>query len=194
MIAIAALTLAACNGSRSKNETTSNTDTNNTVTAQPDTGKMPEAITGNTAEFSTKEIIAGYLQLKNALTADEPKEAAAAANSINAALSKINNSALSPGQQKVYTDLQEGIREHAEHIGSNPDKMEHQREHFIMLSRDVASLIKNFGNNGQTLYKDFCPMADNGKGAIWISEIKKIKNPYYGSKMISCGSVKETIN
>ena len=62
-----------------------------------------------------------------------------------------------------------------------------------MLSKDIADLIKTFGNGGQTLYKDFCPMANDGKGAIWISEIKAIKNPYLGKKMTTCGSVKEEI-
>ena len=62
-----------------------------------------------------------------------------------------------------------------------------------MLSKDIADLIKTFGTGGQTLYKDFCPMASDGKGAIWISEVKEIKNPYLGSKMPECGSVKETI-
>ena len=90
-------------------------------------------------------------------------------------------------------DLADDLKEHAEHIGANAGKIAHQREHFVMLSKDVADLIKTFGNGGQTLYKDFCPMANNGKGAIWISELKEIKNPYQGSKMLTCGSVKETL-
>jgi hypothetical protein len=48
-----------------------------------------------------------------------------------------------------------------------------------------------FGSN-RKLYQDYCPMADDGKGAIWISEIKEIKNPYQGSKMLTCGSIKKT--
>ena len=94
---------------------------------------------------------------------------------------------------KSYMDLADDLKEHAEHIGANAGKIAHQREHFVMLSKDVADLIKTFGNGGQTLYKDFCPMANNGKGAIWISELKEIKNPYQGSKMLTCGSVKETL-
>ena len=48
-----------------------------------------------------------------------------------------------------------------------------------------------FGSK-QKLYQDFCPMANDGKGAIWISEVKEIKNPYYGAEMLSCGSLKKT--
>ncbi|MEO6330041.1 MAG: DUF3347 domain-containing protein [Ginsengibacter sp.] len=147
----------------------------------------------DTAKFSSKEIIANYLQLKNALTKDNGKDAAAAGNAIVAILSKIDKTSLSADQQKVYADLQDDIKENAEHIGENANKIDHQREHFEMLSKDMADLVKTFGNGGQTLYKDFCPMANDGKGAIWISETKDIKNPYLGKKMPTCGSVKETI-
>ena len=34
----------------------------------------------------------------------------------------------------------------AEHIGENPDKLEHQREHFVMLSKDIYDLVKTFGS------------------------------------------------
>jgi hypothetical protein len=46
----------------------------------------------------------------------------------------------------------------------------------------------------KTLYQDFCPMANNGKGAIWLSEIEEIKNPFYGSKMMKCGKMQKQIN
>jgi len=36
-------------------------------------------------------------------------------------------------------------------------------------------------------------MADDNKGGYWLSTEKKIKNPYFGSKMIKCGKVKEII-
>jgi hypothetical protein len=61
-----------------------------------------------------------------------------------------------------------------------------------MLSQDMYDLVKSFDGT-QTLYKDFCPMANDNKGAFWISEIKEIKNPYLGKKMSTCGEVKEEI-
>jgi Cu(I)/Ag(I) efflux system membrane fusion protein len=36
-------------------------------------------------------------------------------------------------------------------------------------------------------------MADNSKGAYWLSNEKKVRNPYYGASMLSCGQVKATI-
>jgi hypothetical protein len=77
-----------------------------------------------------------------------------------------------------------------EHIGDNGGKIEHQREHFVTLSKDMEDLIQLFGTN-QKLYLDFCPMADDNKGAVWISETKEIKNPYFGKEMATCGSIKK---
>lgn len=181
-LVIATTTLAACN---SATDTKQNKVSNDTTKHQQ--------VTTDTTAFSVKEIIASYLQIKNALTKDNAKDAATAAGTIAAILDRVNKTSLSADQLKTYNELQDDIKENAEHIGANADKIEHQREHFVMLSKDITDLIKIFGNGGQTLYKDFCPMANDGKGAIWISEIKEIKNPYLGSKMPDCGSVKETI-
>jgi hypothetical protein len=80
----------------------------------------------------------------------------------------------------------------AEHIGANPDKLGHQREHFAILSKDMYDLVKAFGG-GQVLYKVLDTMYNNGKGAFWLSETKEIKNPYMGKAMSSMGTIKEEI-
>lgn len=192
-LAIAALSLTSCNNSTGKS-TEDNSAFENTVPAavQTDTLKITaEAPTQTTG--SVKEIIAVYLQLKNAFTKDNTSVAAKAATTLQTAFANFNKTDLTAQQKKLFEDVAADAGEHAEHIGANGGKIAHQREHFEMLSKDMADLIKNFGNGGQTLYKDFCPMANNGKGAIWLSEVKEIKNPYQGSKMLTCGSVKETL-
>ena len=142
--------------------------------------------------FSVKEVVSNYLKLKNALTNDDSKTAASAGNAIVTSLAVLDANTLSASQKKIFTEIAEDAKEHSEHIGSNAGKLDHQREHFDMLSKDISDLVKNF-SAGQKLYQDFCPMYNEGKGAIWISETKEIKNPYYGSKMLSCGSVKKEL-
>jgi hypothetical protein len=141
---------------------------------------------------SIKDIVDHYLHLKNALVRDNTKDAAAAGKEMVEAMEKVDKSSLTVEEKKVYEDVEDDARENAEHIGDNAGKIDHQREHFDMLSNDVYDLVKAFGSE-QVLYKDFCPMFNDKKGAIWLSEIKQIKNPYYGKKMLTCGSVKEEI-
>ncbi|MFV8369570.1 DUF3347 domain-containing protein [Flavobacterium sp. LB2R40] len=142
--------------------------------------------------FSTNEIILDYLKLKNALTKDDTKGAANAGKALYVTFNKVNTNTIDPKLKTEYMDIADDAKEHSEHIGDNVGKIDHQREHFAMLSKDVNDLIKIFGAK-QKLYQDFCPMYNEGKGAIWISESKEIKNPYYGSKMLTCGSMKKQL-
>lgn len=139
----------------------------------------------------TTPIIDAYIQIKNGLVATNKKEAAKGATALLTAFSKFDMSKLSEETHKEYMEIFENAKEQAEHIVKSP--IDHQREHFETLSTDINDLITLLGTE-KTLYHDFCPMANNNKGAYWISEVKDIKNPYFGNKMMSCGSVKKQIN
>jgi len=71
--------------------------------------------------------------------------------------------------------------------------IEEQRELFSPLSDALIALIKSNGVSDGEFYIAHCPMASNNKGANWISPSKTIKNPYFGDKMLTCGSVEETL-
>jgi hypothetical protein len=141
---------------------------------------------------SLNPVMDGYLQLKNALTADNSKDAAKAGAAIVAALDKVDTSAMTVEQKSKFNGLAGDIREHAHHIADNSDKIDHQRMHFNMLSEDTYEVAKTFGG-GRKLYLAHCPMAQDGKGANWLSEFKEIKNPYFGDQMLECGEVKEEL-
>jgi len=159
-----------------------------------DSATIPPTETTKTSStpFSTNEIISNYLKIKNALTKDDATSAAKAGKALYKTFNSINPSSLTASQKKEYVDIADDAKEHAEHIGDNAGKIDHQREHFAILSKDINDLIKLLGSN-QKLYQDYCPMYNEGKGAIWISESKEIKNPYYGSQMLTCGSLKKTL-
>ncbi len=68
-----------------------------------------------------------------------------------------------------------------------------QRENLELLSEATFSLTKAFGANEETLYYQHCPMANNNQGAYWLSSNKEIRNPYFGEKMLNCGSTEEVL-
>jgi hypothetical protein len=137
-------------------------------------------------------ILDNYLQLKNALVADNSEAAATASKTLFENLGKFDQSSIVEAQKQEVTEIIDDAQEHAEHISENSGKMDHQREHFEILSKDVEDLIAITGTD-RKLYQTFCPMYNNNKGAIWLSETKEIKNPYYGSKMMTCGTVQKEI-
>ena len=169
-----------------ENDSTMNME-NSTMTMDKNTEKSTSAQSSNA---SINEVVANYLKLKNALVNNNSKEAANIGNTLIATIGKVDMNSISKEQMKDYMDIADDAKEHAEHIGSNGGDIAHQREHFVMLSKDMNDLIQLFGTS-QKLYLDFCPMADDNKGAIWISETKEIKNPYFGKKMATCGSIKK---
>ena len=167
-------------------------DTDSTMASIDTTAKKIEQqeVKEVAQNFSIARIVKDYLVLKNALVADNDKAAANAGKQLFATLSKVDMKTIAANKHKEFMDIFENAKENAEHIGDNAGKIDHQREHLASLSKDVSDLIVLFGTT-QKLYQDHCPMYNDGKGAVWISEAKAIKNPYYGGKMLTCGSVKK---
>jgi hypothetical protein len=145
---------------------------------------------GTTAYIN--KLTGNYLQIKNALIAGKATEAGDAAKNLVEAMKGFDKSLLTADQKKVYDQYEAGLKENAEHIAQGTSDIEHQRERFADMSEGMYAVVKAFGG-GKTLYHDHCPMAKNGKGAMWLSETKEIKNPYFGEKMMECGEVEEEI-
>ena len=67
-----------------------------------------------------------------------------------------------------------------------------QRTAFVSVSSELAKAVQLVGIN-QKVMLQFCPMANNNKGAYWLSLETEVRNPYYGDAMLSCGEVKQII-
>lgn len=205
---IMAFITVSCNQASNKSEQSSN-DTSEVsqeqIASQPkgdDTIAVPAVsetpngqqttATEQEKKFSIAPIVTDYLSLKNALVSDDDKAAANAGKKLLATLNKVDMNAIPADKHKQYMEIADDAKEHSEHINDNVGNIHHQREHLAVLGEGLKELIELFGTT-QTLYQDHCPMFNDGKGAVWFSESKEIKNPYYGSKMMTCGKVEKTI-
>lgn len=132
-----------------------------------------------------------YFEVKNALVADKPTDAKAAADMLLSDIKGFDKSLLTMKQKEVYDNFIMNIQKAASDIAST-DQIEQQRANFETLSTNLYELAKALGA-GQKVYRDYCPMAFDNKGAYWLSETEDIRNPYFGDMMLSCGKVKEII-
>lgn len=132
-----------------------------------------------------------YFELKNALIDGDAESASAKAKGFYEAMEKVKMEKLDTKEHTSFMKFQPGLKTDAEHIAKSKD-IEHQRGHFASLSKNLFELMKD-SKPSYPVYLDFCPMYNDGKGATWISKENAIKNPYYGSKMLTCGKVQETI-
>lgn len=147
---------------------------------------LVEKSTADKAIFPTDGIVVSYLKVKNALTKDDANGAAVAAKELLVTLNSSTSISSDIKLKDKYNTSLADAKSHVKHIADNAGKMEHQREYFSLLSKDVYDLIKSFGTK-QKVYQDYCPMYGDGKTGYWISETKEVINPYYGSEMLNCG-------
>jgi len=143
----------------------------------------------NKKSLESTKIIDNYFQIKNALFEDNKNKAAEAGKMMLTSFSNFDTNKLTDSEHKKYKKIAESANDHIKHIIEG--SIDHQRKYFKALSSDIKSLIILVGSE-KTIYQDFCPMYNdgNGKGAIWLSEFKEIKNPYFGnnSKYLTCGA------
>jgi len=137
-------------------------------------------------------VYASYFELKNALVKDDGILAAEKAKELYKAINAVPMEKLTTEQHIVWMKYQKELSYHAERI-KDTEELEQQREIFMSLSKNMFEVMKVIKNEAMVYY-DFCPMANSGKGAYWVSEESKIANPYFGKQMLTCGSVKETVN
>lgn len=152
-------------------------------------------VSANTGEMKgdLSFVLSDYFALNESLVQDDAATAAEASEKLVASLKGFTGSGLSEDEQKEVDEIMESALENAEHISKNAGEISHQREHLVSLSTDIKDLIAIIGTS-QKLYEDFCPMANDNNGAIWISNKEAISNPYMGTKMPTCGKVKSVIN
>ncbi|UOY06082.1 efflux RND transporter periplasmic adaptor subunit [Muricauda sp. SCSIO 64092] len=135
----------------------------------------------------TLEFMGHYFDLKDALVETNFERSKSEVDELSSSLRKYKEKGtMQPG---FWTNIEKGLA-----LLSSAEDIESLRKHFKPFSRELIALVKKGKLDQATIYVQFCPMADNHKGAFWMSLQEEIRNPYFGDKMLICGVVKEKIN
>ena len=155
--------------------------------------KMEKRIAVSTAfKNQLKKVFEQYIFLKDAFANDDNNSAQKTAKELLSAMAKMDMKLLTDNEAHNHWMLiNKEINASATSISKTSD-IAVQRDHFKHLSAHLIKAVKLFGID-RTVYEEFCPMADDNKGAYWLSLSKEIKNPYFGKAMIDCGEIKSTI-
>lgn len=131
---------------------------------------------------TTAPALTAYYGVKDALVATDGAKAKTSATVLATALGKVDDTKLSATDKKALVSAKTS----ATAISKTGD-VDLQREQFEALSTNMIALTK--ATKPAKAYVQFCPMVN----ASWLSDKKEVRNPYYGDKMLKCGSVKEEI-
>jgi len=138
-----------------------------------------------------KAVFDNYFSVKDALVKTDAGISSAKAAELVKAIKAVEMTKLSTEEHTVWMKVMKELTANAEKIATSKDVAK-QRETFVLLSKNMYELTKASKQEAPVYYLH-CPMYNNGKGANWLSKEEVVKNPYYGSKMLTCGSVQETI-
>jgi len=132
-----------------------------------------------------------YFALKDSLVKTDGVMASEKSKALLASINSIKMDKLEMNVHVAWMKVLSDLKEDATYIGNTKD-VTRQRDRFMSLSKNMYALMK-VTKYEQAIYYQFCPMANDGKGANWLSKESAIKNPYYGSQMLNCGKTVETI-
>jgi hypothetical protein len=127
------------------------------------------------------QLLSDYYNIKNALVSGNAATASLKAADFIKTINGVDYKVISEGN--VNTLLKDAGK-----IAESKD-LKKQREYFSNFSGNMIAVAKAVKLGDKETYVQYCPM----KNASWLSNEKAIKNPYYGSAMLTCGEVTGTI-
>ena len=130
---------------------------------------------------NTPDLLSTYYQLKDALVAGNAALAASKATELSGAVKAADEKVIGKAAKEPFLKHISAIAE--------TKNLKSQREHFAPVSDGLIAAAKSAKLSAAPVYRMYCPM----KKSSWLSSEKTVKNPYYGSAMLGCGEVAETI-
>lgn len=136
-----------------------------------------------------RTVFEAYFALKDAFVQSNASEVHSRAASLAGTFKAVNMKNLPHDAHKVWMEKSEQLIALIQQIEAEKD-LDKQRKTFAAISEQLYALARVAGLDG-TIYYQHCPMFNGG--SYWLSTEQSIKNPFYGNKMLSCGSTVETI-
>ncbi|MBL4625063.1 MAG: efflux RND transporter periplasmic adaptor subunit, partial [Flavobacteriales bacterium] len=139
-------------------------------------------------------VVSAYLPLKDKLVNDD-NNIQSDVKRIQKALKKVDMSLVMEDAHNVWMKIVTAMEKDLKRLFKSVN-IDEQRSIFLTLSASLSDAAQKLGiemESDQTLYLEYCPMANDNNGGYWLSAEKQIKNPYFGASMLKCGEVKQEI-
>ncbi|MCZ7583301.1 MAG: DUF3347 domain-containing protein [Deltaproteobacteria bacterium] len=127
-------------------------------------------------------ILAEYLTIQETLASDKTDGVAGAAGKIAELAGKLDASDIVAGHAKHYQGIAEKLPAAAKKLQQAGD-IKAARAAFAELSKPMVMWAEHQSNNPATVV--FCSMYPGS----WLQKGTDVRNPYYGSKMLTCGEI-----
>ena len=163
------------------------------------TKEAPLELASNTGPFnqSYNELLNAYYALADALVNSDTAKANSSSLSLGAAAGQLKIDDITGDTSGT---IKETVRYYMETLKTSSNSLlaggdiEAKRKEFEVITDGIWSLTRIVRYDGQKIYYQYCPMAFDNKGAYWLSNKPEIFNPYFGSKMLNCGEIADSLD
>jgi membrane fusion protein, copper/silver efflux system len=132
-------------------------------------------------------VLDAYMQAKDALVESDAQASARAASLLRDRINGLSEQGLQGQAQSDWLGTRETLRREML-AWLRSEEIEHQRTSLFAVSRLLFDAAQQFGVNG-IVFQQYCPMAFDDTGAVWLSREDRIMNPYLPKTMLGCGEV-----
>lgn len=134
-----------------------------------------------------------YLALQQALASDEFQDAQKFLAGLESAVATVDDKPLSGRAKEAWASEKTNLAKLIDSLKKSQD-INAMRTQFLPLSQVIGVLAKTFGfGEPGPIFELHCPMAFQGKGAVWYQDSDQTRNPYFGSTMLKCADRVEQI-
>ena len=174
------MAMSGGNKPMNKNEQASNTPLSESVETDP------------AFKAQLTKVYENYINMKNAFVATDAQKVSQEAKKVETAIQSVDMELLKGDAHMAWMNQLKTLNPEIKMIAGSSD-IAAQRLAFSKFNEAFHKSLQLFGLKNDTAYYQFCPMANDNKGAYWLSETEDIRNPYFGDEMLGCGETKETI-
>jgi Cu(I)/Ag(I) efflux system membrane fusion protein len=150
----------------------------------------PREHVGGPAADAIRELVTAVFAYTEALAADDATKAGQTTATIREAFDALQQAEV----PAPLDDAVERVTEAITALNAGADIEEH-REALDTLSQALIGLLQAAHVEGLgAAYRAYCPMAFGNRGASWLTPEEQVLNPYFGDRMLRCGSIEETLS
>ncbi len=144
-------------------------------------------------EGQLAQVLQGYFETAEALAADDFPTAMKKMELVQSRLKQVDPKLLDEAKREQWNQIYESAGQAAQQFLNAPN-IEAARTAFEPISEQMEKAVRTFGSGDLgPVYRLHCPMAFGSRGAYWLQPREQVNNPYYGERMLRCGSVTDTL-
>lgn len=144
-------------------------------------------------QYQVGDLVQAYALIKDDLSHDRYEAGHANVGTVRQKLKAIDQSLIDGEALETWLQRRSELQRAVDAFDGSSD-IDSARVAFEAISNTLVGVVRDYSVRADhPVFLYHCPMAFEGRGGDWLQVREGTENPYYGSKMFSCGRLEETL-